>query len=80
MKRGLSQRSDLGGVEASDEDVVEYDVSSQTWSMAFDGSVHDPEWASAYVDAIALPEAGELLGLVIGLILLRALARRRRVA
>ena len=48
--------------------------------MAFDGSVHDPEWVAADVDAIALPEAGELLGLVIGVILLRALARRRRVA
>ena len=71
---GLS--GSLGGVSFDDEDVVEYGLSSTTWSLAFDASAADP--ALAVADVIAVPEPSLGLGLVTGLAALGVLARRRR--
>jgi hypothetical protein len=65
----------LGGVDFDDEDVVEYDGS--TWSLAYDGSAQDPDWAAADTDAIALPEPGMLLLLGAGIAQLGLFARLR---
>ena len=67
----------LGGVDFDDEDVVEYDPGGPTWSLAFDGSAEDPDWAAADVDAVALPEPELSLLLVTGIAGLLALGRSR---
>lgn len=41
----------VGGVAFDDEDALEYDGAG-AWSMAYDGSAHDPNWVSADLDAI----------------------------
>jgi hypothetical protein len=65
----------VGGVAFDDEDVLEYDRTGQTWSLAYDGSAADPDWAAADVDA--LPEPGLALGLAAGISGLLALGRAR---
>jgi hypothetical protein len=68
---------ELGGVAFDDEDVLEYDPGGPTWSLAYDGSAQDPDWAAADADAIALPEPGLLLLLGNSILGLLALGRSR---
>ena len=65
----------VGGVDFDDEDVLEYDAAGPTWSLAFDGSAQDPDWAAADVDA--LPEPGISLQIGAGCTALLALGRLR---
>lgn len=69
----------VGGVDFDDEDVVEYDPGTTTWSLAYDGSAADPDLVAADVNAIALPEPSLLLLFgsgASGLLLLRRLRIR----
>lgn len=65
----------LGGVPFDDEDILEFDPSGPTWSLAVDGSAVQPALAASDLDAV--PEPGQLLQLASGIALLAALARRR---
>jgi hypothetical protein len=65
----------VGGVSFDDEDVLQYD--GQTWTLVFDGSAQDADWAGADLDAVALPEPSEALLLLAGCGLLAALRGRR---
>lgn len=65
----------VGGVPFDDEDVLEFDASGPTWSLAVDGSAAQPALAASDLDAV--PEPGQLLQLASGIALLAALARRR---
>jgi len=67
----------LGGVDFDDEDVLEDGDGGMAWSLAYDGSAEDPDWAAADVDAIALPEPSILLLLGAGIAGLLALGRSR---
>ncbi len=68
----------LGGVDFDDEDVLEYDASGPTWSLAYDGSAEHPEWSGGPdLDAVALPEPGQLLLLASGIAGLLLLGRGR---
>jgi len=42
----------VGGVTFDDDDVLEYDPDSGTWSMAYDGSAALTAWRAADIDAI----------------------------
>lgn len=68
----------LGGVEFGDEDVLEYDTTLATWSLAYDASAQDAAWRSADADAVALPEPGLGMALAAGVAALLLLPRRRR--
>jgi hypothetical protein len=67
----------LMGVAFDDEDVLEYDAMGEPirWSLAYDGSAADPDWAGA--DADALPEPGLAHQLVAGIGALYMLGRAR---
>lgn len=67
----------VGGVTADDEDVLEYDTGSATWSLALDASAQDGDWAAADADAVALPEPGLLLLLGAGIAGLLMIGRGR---
>ena len=62
----LDITSTVGGVLADDEDVLEYDTNSGNWSLLFDGSAQDADWAAADVDAVAVPEPGVIAALLSG--------------
>ena len=66
----------VGGIDFDDEDVLEYDGSA--WTLAFDGSTQDPDWAAADLDAVFVPEPAQCVMLVAGALTLGALRRRRR--
>jgi len=42
----------VGGIPFDDEDVLRYDRSGQTWSMAYDASTKDVAWVPADLDAL----------------------------
>ena len=67
----------MGGVDFADEDVLEYEGS--TWTLTYDGSAEDADWAAADLDAVTLPEPGSLLLMASGLggLLLLGVHRRR---
>lgn len=67
----------VGGVDFADEDVLLFDAGGPTWTLVYDGSVQHPALAAADVEAIELPEPGQLLMLGSGLALLLGLGRRR---
>jgi hypothetical protein len=67
----------FGPVDFDDEDVLEWDTDGMSWSVAYDGSAQDPDWATADVDAIALPEPALAWMLVGGIAGLTALMRAR---
>jgi hypothetical protein len=67
----------VGGVDADDEDVLQYEPGPMTWSLAYDGSTQDADWAAADADAIALPEPGFLLLLGSGIAGLLLIGRGR---
>ena len=62
----------IGGVSFDDEDVLEFDPSGPTWSIAYDGSAQHAALAAA--DVNALPEPDLLLQLIPGVALLVLLA------
>ena len=70
----------MGGVDFEDEDVLEYDSGTGSWSMAYDGSAsHADLSGGADLDAAAaVPEPGQLLLLVSGAALLLLLKRSYR--
>ncbi len=76
----LDVATSVGGVQASDEDVLEYDPVAETWSLAFDGSTQHATLASADVDAVALPEPQVVTLLGAGMLAMVAIVRHRRRA
>ncbi len=50
----LDVTASVGGVTADDEDVLEYVPSSGFWSISYDGSAQDADWAAADLDALTL--------------------------
>lgn len=69
----------VGGVAFDDDDVLLFDFSGGTWSIVYDGSAQHAALEVADVEAVALPEPGELSMLAAGLGALLALRRLRRV-
>ena len=65
----------VGGIDFDDEDVLEYD--GTTWTVLYDGSAEDADWAAADLDAVTLPEPGFLLLLTSGLSALMPLRKLR---
>jgi len=70
----------VGGIDFGDEDVLQYEGGSGTWSMAFDASSADPSWADADLASLYLPKPGAGVSLVSIACLLAALAKRRVTA
>ncbi len=68
----------IGGVNFDDEDVLRFD--GTTWSMEFDASAADSDWAAADLDAVFVPEPAAALLRLSALGVLAALAVRRRRA
>ena len=67
----------IAGIPFDDEDVLEFDPGTSTWSMYADSSLSDPgNWPRT--DLVALPEPGAGLSLLAGAALLAWLTRRRR--
>jgi hypothetical protein len=67
----------VGGIDFDDEDIVEFDPSGPTWTVVYDGSVEHAALAAADLEAVALPEPGQLAMLATGLAALGALTWRR---
>ncbi len=68
----------LGGVVFDDEDVLEYDAGSGSWSITYDGSAQHTGWHGSDLDAVHLvPEPGGFVGLACGVGLLSLIGRRR---
>jgi hypothetical protein len=66
----------VGGVVFDDDDVLQFDPSGPTWTLAYDASAQHAAMGPADVEAIALPEPARILQLASGLMFL-ALARWR---
>ena len=66
----------IGGIFFDDEDVVRFD--GATWSLEFDASAADADWASADLDAVMVPEPDGSILLFAGLGLLLYLAGSQR--
>jgi hypothetical protein len=65
-------------VDFDEEDMLEFDPSGPTWSLAYDGSALHTEWSGGPdLDAVALPEPGGLLLLASGITGLLVTGRRR---
>ncbi|MAG33992.1 MAG: hypothetical protein CL908_24195 [Deltaproteobacteria bacterium] len=71
----LDTMGTVGGITAADEDVLRFDGS--TWSLEFDASGADADWASADLDAIQVPEPGGVALLVAGSVFLSLAAQQR---
>ena len=71
----LDTTGTVGGITAADEDILRFDGSA--WSLEFDASAADPDWAAADLDAMMVPEPGFALSIGLGLLSVRAFARRR---
>ena len=67
----------VGGVLFNDEDLLHFDTTAGVWSTLVDASTEDSDWIQADVDAVAVPEPGQLLMLASGLGLLGCLGQRR---
>jgi hypothetical protein len=65
----------ISSVDFDDEDVLRFD--GATWSMEFDASAADPDWASADLDAMMVPEPAFAWLLLFGVGALGALTSRR---
>jgi hypothetical protein len=66
----------VGGVDFGDEDVLAYNGS--TWTVIYDGSAQDADWAAADLDAVTLPEPSFPLLMASGLSGLILLQRTRK--
>jgi hypothetical protein len=71
----LDTTGTVGGITAADEDILRFDGSA--WSLEFDASAADADWAAADLDAMMVPEPGFGLSIGLGLLSIRAFARRR---
>jgi hypothetical protein len=67
----------LPGVVFADEDVLECDLSMDTWEITYYGMAEHADWDDANLDAVALPEPNGVLLLVAGMAGLLALGRSR---
>ncbi len=65
----------VGAITFQDEDILK-NVGG-TWSMEFDGSVADPDWGPADMDALQVPEPGFFAMLGTGAFALAGFRRRR---
>ena len=65
----------IGGVNFDDEDVLRFD--GTTWSMEFDASAADSDWAAADLDAVMVPEPSVGMLLLFGVMGLTGLAMIR---
>lgn len=65
----------ISGLNFDDEDVVRFDGTA--WSLEFDASAADPDWAAADLDAVMVPEPSSRLLLLAGVTGWIALAGRR---
>jgi hypothetical protein len=63
-------------VSFDDEDVLEFDTSSLSWSLHFDASQSGP-WNGPDADAVAVPEPGSSLPLICGFAGMLVVSRRR---
>jgi hypothetical protein len=63
-------------VPFDDEDVLMLDFGTSTWTLEYDGSAQHAALAAADVEAVALPEPGQLLMLASGIAFLLGLSRR----
>lgn len=68
----------VGGVAFDDDDVLLLDFAGGTWSIVYDGSAQHATLEAADIEAVTLPEPGELPMLAAGLGALLALRRLRR--
>jgi hypothetical protein len=67
---------EIAGLVFDDEDIVRYD--GVTWTLEFDASAANANWAAADMDAVMVPEPGILGLLGAGCSLLFAFDRRRK--
>jgi uncharacterized repeat protein (TIGR01451 family) len=67
----------LPGVTFEDEDVLEYDLITNTWEITYDGSAEHAAWGGSNLDAVGLPEPHAMLLLVVSLASVLVLSRRR---
>lgn len=65
----------VGAVTFQDEDILRH--VGGVWSLEFDGSNADADWAAADLDALQVPEPSGMAVLAAGLLGLARLARRR---
>ena len=65
----------VGAITFQDEDILKN--IGGTWSMEFDGSVADPDWGPADMDALQVPEPGFVAMLGTGAFALAGFRRRR---
>jgi len=65
----------ISGIVFDDEDVMRFD--GALWSLEFDGSVADPDWAASDLDAVMVPEPAIGALLAAGALWLCAIRRRR---
>lgn len=68
----------LGGVDFSDEDVLEHDPSGPSWTLFYDGSAQHASLVAADVNALPEPKPWLQLPAAFGTLLLLARARARR--
>ena len=66
----------ISGIVFDDEDVMRFD--GTLWSLEFDGSAADPDWAAADLDAVMVPEAEAGMMLSVGLLWLMWLGNGAR--
>ena len=66
----------IAGLVFDDEDVLRFD--GATWSMEFDASAADSDWAAADLDAVMVPEPSVGLLLLFGALGLAGLAAMKR--
>ena len=67
---------EVGGIVFDDEDVLRFD--GITWTVEFDGSTENSNWAAADLDAVMVPEPSVGWMLFAGVPGLVAFARTRR--
>jgi hypothetical protein len=67
---------EVGGIVFDDEDVVRFD--GVDWTLEFDASAADPNWAAADLDAVLVPEPTLGALLLVGVMGLVGAARYRR--
>jgi hypothetical protein len=67
----------ISGIHFDDEDVLRFDASSASWTLEFDASAADSDWAAADLDAVMVPEPSAGLLLLSGVLGLAGLVSLR---